>query len=163
MIPAVAAATAAAVRASPPACGIAAGTAVLTRDGEIPVDWLMAGDRVITRDTGLATLLAVESRVVPQAGLVRVRAGALGAGRPGHDLLLAPDQPVLLRDWRARAMFGPPQVRVPVAALLEGEGIAAVGAGGELRLFTLVLADPHVIYADGVELFASTPARAAVA
>jgi len=163
MIPTAFAARAAADQASPPPCGIAAGTVILTRDGEIPVDWLMAGERVITRDTGLATLLAVESRVVPRAGLVRVKAGALGEGRPGHDLLLAAGQPVLLRGWRARAMFGLPQVQVPVAALVEGEGIAAVAAGGETRLFTLILAEPHVVYADGVELVAAAPALVAAA
>jgi len=145
------------------AAGIAAGAGILTRDGEIPVDWLMAGERVISRDAGLVTLLAVESRLVDGATLVRVRAGALGEGRPGRDLLLGPDQPVLLRDWRARVLCGLPQVQVPVAALVEGEGIAAVAVDGQVRLFTLVFAEPHVVYADGVETFAATPALASTA
>ena len=46
------------------AAGIAMGTIVLTLDGEIPVEHLNAGDRVITRDTGIATLLAVHMREV---------------------------------------------------------------------------------------------------
>lgn len=143
--------------------GIAAGTAILTRDGEIPVDWLMAGERVITRNAGLASLLAVESRLVGAAKLLCVRAGALGVGRPGRDLLLGPDQPVLLRDWRARALYGAPQVQVPVGALADGLGIAAVAAERPVRLFTLVFAEAHVIYAEGVELFATTPALAQAA
>ncbi|MEC9104151.1 MAG: Hint domain-containing protein, partial [Pseudomonadota bacterium] len=44
--------------------GIAAGTKVMTLDGEMPVEFLTAGDRVITRDTGMAVLKNVRTRKV---------------------------------------------------------------------------------------------------
>jgi len=143
--------------------GLAAGTRVLTRDGAIPVDWLMAGDRIITRDAGYATLLALEGRPATGEGLVRLARGALGRDRPDRDLLLAPDQPVFLRGATARALAGLDAVAVPVAALVDGRAIAAVAAAEGARLCTLVFAEPHVVYADGVELVAATPAFATAA
>jgi len=46
---------------------IAAGTIVLTLDGEIPVEWLQNDDRVITR-AGARALRAVSSRPVAGSG-----------------------------------------------------------------------------------------------
>lgn len=141
-------------RSGATAGGMAAGSRVLTRDGESPVEWIMPGDKVVTRDAGLQPVLAVESRVVTSGLLVRVAAGALGVGRPGAELLLAPDQAVLLRDWRARALYGLREALVPVARLADGAIIASVAVRAPVRLFTLHLARRRILYADGMELSA---------
>jgi hypothetical protein len=80
----------------------AAGTRILTPDGDVPVQALTAGDEVLTlRGDGDAVGRVIwtgrrgidlarhprPEKVIP----VRILAGALGAGLPERDLLLSPD------------------------------------------------------------------------
>lgn len=130
--------------------GMAAGTPVLTLDGELPVQFLAPGDRVVTR-SGARTIEAVEVQVVQGATMVRIAASALGHDRPEAELWVAPDQPLLLRDWRARALFGQESVTAPATRLVDGSYIRCEGVA-EARLFRLRFAGEEVIYAAGVEL-----------
>ena len=139
--------------------GIAAGTTVLTLQGALPVEYLSPGDRVITR-AGARVLRAVEVSVQTDAPVVRVAQGALGHDRPDAPLCLPAGQPVLLRDWRARAMFGAAEAAVPVSRLVDGEFLRH-DTVAELRLFRLVFDTVEVVYADGVELACEPEAVAA--
>lgn len=128
---------------------LVAGTTVLTRDGALPVEHLCEGDMIVTR-SGLRRLEAITARVVRDAALVRVSASTLGHGRPGDDVLLPADQPILLRDWRAKALYGQSQAVVAVSRLADGTLIRRETVA-ETRLFTLHFAAPAVIYAGGLE------------
>ncbi len=130
--------------------GMAAGTPVLTLDGELPVQFLAPGDRVVTR-SGARTIEAVEVEVVQDATMICIAASALGHDRPEAVLWVAPDQPLLLRDWRARALFGRESAIIPADRLVDGGYIRRVQVT-EARLFRLHFADEEVIYAAGVEL-----------
>lgn len=137
--------------------GVAAGTHIMTLDGALPVEFLEPGDRIITR-SGARVLCAVSVRVSADESVLRVSAGALGFDRPEGDVLIGSDQAVLVRDWRARAMFGQAQATVPVSALADGTYIASHQVSG-LRFYTLSFDAPEVIYAEGVEI-ATTPVSA---
>ncbi|HQY43983.1 MAG TPA: Hint domain-containing protein [Paracoccaceae bacterium] len=129
--------------------GIASGTVLATLDGYLPVDFLEPGDRVVTRE-GMRILRAV--RVHRYSGLaVTITASALGHDRPEHDLTLPADTRVLLRDWRAGALYGSDQAMVPVSRLVDGEYIAETSVKS-MRLYDLVFDTPQVVYAEGVEL-----------
>ncbi len=129
--------------------GIAAGTVVLTLDGALPVDFIEAGDRIITRE-GMRVVRAVA--VHRYSGpAIRIAAGALGQERPEQDLILPAETPVLIRDWRAQALFGARQVVVPVERLADGESVVAVAALS-LRLYDLKFDTAQVIYAEGLEI-----------
>ena len=130
--------------------GLLPGTLLLTQDGEIPVEFLNPGDRVITRDAGLVRVDAV-SRFTRRLAAVRFAAGTLGANRPDQDLILPAGQPVLVRDWRARALFGRSQAMVRAAALIDDEFITRLDAR-DMTLHQLHFARAHVIYAGGLEL-----------
>lgn len=132
------------------AIGIAQGTRVLTLQGALAVEFLEPGDRVITR-AGARVLRRVEVAVVQDAAVVAVAPGALGRDRPDAAIHLPAAQPVVLRDWRAQALFGAPEVAVPVARLADGEFLR-LDRVAELRLFRLVFDAAEVVYADGVEL-----------
>lgn len=132
------------------ATGIAMGTRVLTLQGALAVEFLEPGDRVITR-TGARVLRAVEVSVVRDAQVVTVAQGALGHDRPDAPMCLAAGQSVVLRDWRAQALYGAREATVPVARLVDGEFLCA-STVAELRLFRLVFDAAEVVYADGVEL-----------
>lgn len=136
-----------------PAEGVTAGTMVLTLDGELPVQFLAPGDRVITR-SGARALQSVEVTVIRNAQMIRVTASALGHDRPESDLFVSPTQPILVRDWRARALYGCDSTLVPALRLADGDYIRTETVA-EVRLFTLRFTGEEVIYAGGLELACS--------
>ncbi len=138
--------------------GMLSGSIILTLDGEIPVEHLLPGDRIVTRDSGMAVLRSVHRHQL-RTRAVRVLAGSLGDTRPDRDVLLPEDQQILVRDWRAQALFGMRQVSVPVQALLDGEFIVSEGLQ-TLTLHELRFDSQHVIYADGLEMVAAVARRA---
>jgi hypothetical protein len=127
-----------------------AGTMVRTLDGLIPVEFLTPGDRIVTR-AGARRLTSVSVVVRKQVDLVRVKASTMGHDRPDQDLLLSPGQPVLIRDWRAQALYGLPVAAIPVSRLADGEFVC-VESHRNARLFTLRFDEDEVIYAEGLEL-----------
>lgn len=127
-----------------------AGTLVRTLDGLIPVEFLTPGDRIVTR-AGARRLTSVSVVVRKQVNLVRVKASTMGHDRPDQDLLLSPGQPVLIRDWRAQALYGVPVAAIPVSRLADGEFVC-VESHRNARLFTLRFDEDEVIYAEGLEL-----------
>lgn len=132
-----------------------AGMVVLTLDGAIPVEFLNVGDRVITRDSGVATLSQVSS-TRRRTDAVGIRRGTLGVSRPDRDAVVPARQELLVRDWRAGVLFGASQALVPAARLIDGEFIRSVGTV-ELDLFELRFDRPHILYADGMELASASP------
>ncbi|SLN45585.1 hypothetical protein AQS8620_01864 [Aquimixticola soesokkakensis] len=138
--------------------GIVAGTEIMTLSGALPVEFLDAGDRVVTRDRGAVTLKRVFSQPVTSP-LVKVACGALGHDRPDRPLFLLPRQKLLIRDWRARALYGAAQALVPVSKLIDGQYVTLTPARS-LRLVTLEFDSAHVLYAGGVELEAPARVRA---
>lgn len=130
--------------------GLCAGTTVLTLDGELPVEHLSIGDRVISRNSGTAVLrdiIITETMMTP----IRIKAGSLGHTRPDRDMLVAPDTQLHIRDWRAEALFGTARAMVPARRLIDGEFVSE-DRTRVVTLFTLVFDAPHIIYADGMEL-----------
>ncbi|MDU8914182.1 Hint domain-containing protein [Aestuariicoccus sp. MJ-SS9] len=129
-----------------------AGTVVLTLDGALPVEFITEGDRVITRDSGVAPVRRI-LRARRRVAAVAIRAGSLGNTRPDRDAILPAGQEILIRDWRAGALFGASQALVPIAQLVDGEFVRDIG---ETTLDTVTLAfdAPHIVYADGLELAA---------
>ena len=127
-----------------------AGTPVLTLDGELPVEYLQPGDRVLTR-AGARRLRQVEVTVVQNARVIHIAHGTLSVDRPTQDITVSAAQPILIRDWRAKAMFGTTQAMIPAARLADGEYIRAETVR-EARFFTLSFDEDAVIYAGGLEL-----------
>ncbi|MGR3461624.1 MAG: Hint domain-containing protein [Roseovarius sp.] len=130
--------------------GLWADGILLTASGERLVAELCPGDRVITRDAGMVTLRGITLRSL-RAPLVRIREGSLGHRRPGRDVLLPAGQPVLVRDWRARALFGRDQALVAASRLVDGEFVTHAGCA-TLDLCELDFDEPHILYLDGLEV-----------
>ncbi len=135
---------------TPPTAGILAGTKVRTLDGVLPVDFLTSGDRIVTR-AGMRRLTSVSVVARKTVDLVRIRASTMGHDRPDQDLLVSPDQPILIRDWRAQAIFGQAVAAVPASRLADGEFVC-LESHRNVRLYTLRFDDDEVIYAEGLEL-----------
>lgn len=133
--------------------GLCEGTHVMTQEGSLPVEYLTVGDRVRTR-AGCRTIRHVATRPLTDCPIM-VKRGSLGRGRPEHDMYLAPDQNVHLRDWRSRTYFGSDQIAVPVSRLTDGENILWGEHPGHLLVYDLELEDTEVIYAEGMEVMSA--------
>lgn len=129
-------------------------TPVETPGGACAAENLSKADQILTRSQGAATIEASSSRRA-MVQIISITAGVLGGDRHGPDLLLPWDQRVLVRDWRARTLFGQPQAVVPAHELVDGEFIRDLGLQ-MTGLTVLQFARPHVIYAAGVELSATS-------
>lgn len=137
--------------------GLLAGTLVQSLNGETPVEFLAVGDRIITRDTGIATIEHIQQSTRP-VRTIAVTAGSLGRARPECDRLLAGDQICLIRGWRAKAFFGSDRALVTARSLVDGESIHDRGIQ-EHNIIQLTCDAPHILYADGMELGTADAAR----
>ncbi len=134
-----------------PATGLSEGTRVMTIEGARPVETLAAGDRLVTRQ-GVRRLREIRERT--EAGgpvAVTIRASALGHGRPEADLTIGSDQKVILRGWRAGALFGAACGGFPALRLVDGAHVR-VAVTGPLRMFDLVFGTEQTVYAEGIEV-----------
>lgn len=133
-----------------PSCGIAAGAQILTLRGTVAVETIVPGDRLITRN-GARTVIAVEVATLASAQVVLISQDVMGNARPEADLTVAPGQPILIRDWRAKAMTGVDQAVMAAERLADGDYIR-VQQVTDLHMHTVRFADDQVIYVAGLEL-----------
>ena len=66
-------------------------------------------------------------------------------------MFVAPNQPIVIRDWRAKALYGQDEAMIPATRLCDGEFIRG-DILSELRFVTLRFDGIEVIYAGGLEL-----------
>ena len=145
--------TANAVRAEDIDTGICAGTTIMTLDGEMPVEHLTPGDRIVTRDSGMAILREIKTHKTKMQP-IRIKAGSLGHTRPDRDMIAAPGARVHVRDWRAEALYGKPAALVLAHQLVDGEFLAVLSTQ-EMTTYQLIFDQQHILYADGMELASS--------
>jgi hypothetical protein len=127
----------------------AAGTLIMTPQGERPVESLRSGDLVVTvsgRGAVFKPVLWVGRREVdldthPRAADVApilVMPGALGEGMPHRPLRVSPDHAMLVDD-----------VLVPARLLVDGEMIRATPAKGRVTYFHVELEAHDILLAEG--------------
>lgn len=129
--------------------GLLAGSVVLTRDGALPVEYLEAGDAVITR-SGMRRLQAVEVQPRVLAGVVHIAAQSLAPGRPEADVTLLAGQFLLLRNPQARSP-GAPAHLLRVGDLVEHSDFRQ-DLLAQVSVYRLIFERPEVIYVAGLEL-----------
>lgn len=125
-----------------------AGTRIKTANGEVAVNDLVPGDRVLTLDHGYQPVRWVgcsRRLAVGRLAPVRICAGALGNDR---DLLVSPQHRVLLRGWQATLMFGEGEVLVAAKALVNDHSIR-VEEGGEVDYFHILFDRHEIVFAEG--------------
>lgn len=130
--------------------GFGPGALVMTDEGEVPVDWLETGDRVLTRDHGPQRVLWIgrlrlgpaEVGHAPGLAPLEMAAGALGIGRPSHATTLAPRTRVLVTGWEVALHTGEDEALAEIADLANGPGLTCppLPTAG---LFTCLLLPVH--------------------
>ena len=114
------------------------GTLIATPRGEVPVEQLRAGDRVITRDNGLQEIRWIGARemswrdlsAAPHLKPVLVRQGSLGNGLPERDMLVSPNHRLLVANDRTALYFDEHEVLVAAKHLIAGQGVHSVDSMG---------------------------------
>lgn len=107
------------------------GTGIATPRGEVPVEQLAVGHRVITRDNGIRTINWVgkkrldhmQLKALPALRPILIRAGALGPDLPDRDMMVSPSHRMLLVSDMARRHFGQAEVLVAAKDLCGIDGI----------------------------------------
>ncbi|WP_022703120.1 Ig-like domain-containing protein [Pseudorhodobacter ferrugineus] len=132
------------------------GTLIATPKGEVPVESLTAGDRIITRDSGIQELRWIGQRKFDWAHLtanphlrpIMVRRGSLGNGLPERDMMLSPNHRVLVSNDRTSLYFDEHEVLVSAKHLVGGKGIFEVESIGTAYIHLMF--DQHeVVLSDG--------------
>lgn len=144
----------------PHLAGFAAGTRILAEQGEVPVERLRAGDRVVTMDHGLRRVIWTGARMLERESLevaphhrpVAIRAGA--AGNRG-EVLVAPGQAVLLRDC-GRLIAAQELVQAGDAGMRVARGKRQV------RYHQILLERHGIVFAEGMAAGTLYPAPGAV-
>ncbi|MGB4828854.1 MAG: Hint domain-containing protein [Paracoccaceae bacterium] len=114
------------------------GTLIATPRGEVPVELLRAGDKVVTRDngiqeirwTGQKTLTGQDLRLNSHLNPVFVKRGALGNGLPEQDMMVSPNHRLLVANDRTQLYFDEHEVLVAAKHLVGTKGVHAVEAIG---------------------------------
>ncbi|MBL4766443.1 MAG: Hint domain-containing protein [Rhodobacteraceae bacterium] len=143
------------------------GTKILTPDGAVDIETLVAGDRVVTRDHGVQIIRWIGSTIVgvnrlaanPHLRPVLIRKGALGENQPESDMRVSRQHKILVRDWRAEVMFGSEGgVLVPAFTLCNDQSIMVEDQTEPLTYIHMAFDNHEVIYAEGVETESFQPA-----
>ena len=143
-------ATATCTLAENTASGLVHGARVLTLRGEVPVQSLVPGDRLVSPGAVMAEVRRIEMNSVIARG-VYVIAGSLGHARRSSDTLLAAGQPVRIRDWRAMAFTGLRSAWMPALSLVDGEYVRDIGLA-PMTLYRIYCNGAKVLCADGMEV-----------
>ena len=121
----------------------------MTADGALPVDFLEAGQRVLTR-SGMRILRSVDQHRYSGPAIC-IEAGALDHNRPEQTLILPAHAPVMVPDWREVSLFGRKRIVVEAAALVNATTILPADTVS-MRLYDLRFDAPEIVHAEGLEL-----------
>lgn len=132
------------------------GTLIATPRGEVPVETLKVGDKVITRDNGIQEIRWTGRRdmtsgdfaVAPHLRPIQIRKGSLGNGLPERDMMVSPNHRVLVANDRTALYFDEHEVLVAAKHLIAGDGIRAIQSSGTSYIH--FMCDRHeVVLSDG--------------
>lgn len=147
---------------------LTAGTVIATPRGEIAVEDLRAGDRVLTRDNGMQAIAWVghkpvglaEMTATPSLCPVRIAAGALGHGLPESDMVVSGEHRLLIVNDAAQLYFEEREVLVAAKDLVGRPGVTWA-APFATTLVAIAFDSHEVILANGAWTESLDPAHPA--
>ena len=125
---------------------------VETPDGPVMIDQLKPGDMILTEDHGPQPVRWVGAREVPARGQfqpIRLRAPYFGLTR---DLLVAPEQCLLIGGAEVEYLFGEEEVLVQARHLINGVSAIWEKSGPTVQLYHVLLDEHEVIRIAGCQL-----------
>lgn len=136
------------------------GTRLKTERGEVAIEDLDVGDRLLTRDDGPQDVIWSGHRrmsgarlfALPDQRPIRLRVNALGIDRPDEDLVVSPEHRVLVGGDTPRDLWGEAEVLVRAGDLVGDRGITVDHSLRETWYIHLMLERHQVIWANGVQV-----------
>lgn len=133
------------------------GTLITTDHGDVPVESLRPGFRVLTQDNGFQELILTMSRIVEKGELqrneklcpVHITAGALGLGLPKRNLLVSRQHRMAIKSNIVNRMFGSDTALVAAIRLTDLPGVYIDKNIDHVEYFHLVFKQHEVIFAEG--------------
>ncbi|RYG89967.1 hypothetical protein EU803_15220 [Loktanella sp. IMCC34160] len=126
----------------------ARGTYIKTIEGEVRIEDLRPGMRVLTVDRGFQTLRWVGSSTVLAVGKlapIRFETGVLGNDRP---IFVSPQHRMFMCGWAAELIAGEAEVLVPAVHLVNGTTITRQ-EGGEIEYFHMLFDQHELVFSNG--------------
>lgn len=132
------------------------GTKIATPRGEVPVESLRVGDKIITRDNGIEEIRWIGAQHLdwndlsknPHLQPVLIRKGSLGNGLPEQDMMVSPNHRMLVANDRTALYFEEHEVLVAAKHLVGSQGVHAVTSIGTTYIHFMF--DRHeVVLANG--------------
>lgn len=135
----------------------ARGTLITTDMGDLPVEALTPGMRILTQSGGYQKLVTALRRSVdasefaknPKLYPIRIAAGALGAGLPKRDLIVSRQHRMMVQSGIVERMCGVSTVLVAAIRLTELPGIFVEEKVEQVEYFHLIFENHDVVYAEG--------------
>lgn len=130
----------------------AVGTQIMTEFGELPVEDLRPGDRVLTQDRGFQPILWIGTRRVSGKEIaetpgwcpVKIDRGAFGPNVPSRALRLSRQHRVLIAP-----QDGTPEAILPVKDCLALDGVSEQSDSQGVRYFHFLLSGHDIVFANG--------------
>jgi hypothetical protein len=134
--------------------GFISGTHVASNLGWRSVDTLSVGDKVLTFDRGMQTIVDIQTETLfaPEHALSPHQCPVLvpeGALNNRVDMWLMPDQGILVESDAAIDAVGDPFAVIPASALKGFKGIRSEPPMDRLEIITLAFANDEVVYVEG--------------
>lgn len=132
------------------------GITIATPRGPVAVERLQPGDKVVTRDNGLQSIVWAGRRtfdfaalkVTPHLRPVLIRRGALGPGLPERDMMVSPNARLLVSPDRTPLPLAPGETLVAAKNLAEARDIRQVDVLGVTYLH-MTFTRHEVVLANG--------------
>ncbi len=133
------------------------GARIATQRGEVSIEHLRVGDKVITRDNGLQEIRWIGRRGLSAAELnndrskrpVMIRKGTLGADMPARDTLYSPNHRVLLSGGDTSILFGDTEVLAAAKDLIDRHGVTR-SAVAEVCYYHIMFDRHETVMSDGM-------------
>jgi len=129
-----------------------------TGSGDKPVEHLVAGDMIATKDNGMQTIRWVGSVTVPATGdfaPIMIQKGAMGNAR---NLRVSQQHRMLFEGWKAELLFGEREVLVAAKYLVNQDTIY-VSEGETVEYFHILFDTHQIIFANGTPLESFHPGK----
>ncbi|MEQ9692664.1 Hint domain-containing protein [Shimia sp. SDUM112013] len=133
------------------------GTLIATKRGEVAVENLRPGDRVVVRDGGFAPIRWIGSFTADARGAnfeanapVCIPRSAMGRGVPARDLYISPNHRIFMQDASYEVFFSDREVLIPAKHLIGWKGIRQVSYVPQPEYFHILLDQHAIILSDGL-------------
>lgn len=150
-----------------PPC-FAPGTMILTERGEVPVEQLRIGERIITADRGFQPLrwMGKRTEVFSQDNdsqiPIEIKAGALGPDLPKKALVVSPLHRMVLTGPDINRTFDAEEILVLAKALTGQPKIRRMKGKRQIDYFSLLLDQHEIIFAEGTATESFRPGHVAM-